>query len=106
MLAGADDLMATARDATITIARRDADARGITHGELVTVRGAGAAGGDVMIALPAVVADDVLPGVVILPRSSTDPFVTALAGDDGVVHVVLERAMAHTTPHTMAEVPA
>ena len=106
MLAGADDLMATARDATITIARRDADARGITDGELVTVRGAGAAGGDVTIALPAVVADDVLPGVVILPRSSTDPFVTALAGDDGVVHVVLERAMAHTTPHTMAEVPA
>ena len=57
-------------------------------------------------ALPAVVADDVLPGVVILPRSSTDPFVTALAGDDGVVHVVLERATSDTMAHTMAEVPA
>ena len=106
MLAGADDLMATARDATITIARRDADARGITDGELVIVRGAGGAGGDVAIALPAVVADDVLPGVVILPRSSTDPFVTTLAGDDGRVHVMLERATAHTMAHTMAEVPA
>ena len=58
------------------------------------------------IALPAVVADDVLPGVVVLPRSSTDPFVTALADDDGRVHVVLERAMAHAMTQTMAEVPA
>jgi NADH-quinone oxidoreductase subunit G len=102
MLAGADDLMATARDATITIARRDADARGITDGELVSVRGAGGAGGDVTITLLAVVADDVLPGVVVLPRSSTDPFVTALADDGGRVLVMLERA----TAHTMAEVRA
>jgi NADH-quinone oxidoreductase subunit G len=91
MLAGADDLMATARDATITIARRDAVARGIADGDTVAVRSASGAAAGAVIELPAVVADDVLPGVVVLPRSSTAPFVTVLAGDDGRVHVTLEK---------------
>jgi NADH-quinone oxidoreductase subunit G len=110
MLAGADDLMATARDATITIARRDADAHGISDGDTVAVTGAGAGG--VVLELPAVVADDVLPGVVVLPRSSTEPFATVLADDAGRVHVTLTKVAsaggAATSPAAgaMAEVTA
>jgi NADH-quinone oxidoreductase subunit G len=89
MLAGSDDLLATARDATITLARRDAVAHGIATGDLVAVSGAGTT-----IELPAVVVDDVLPGVVVLPRNSTTPFVTALADDHGRVHVTVARVAA------------
>jgi len=94
MLAGSDDLHATARDATVTIARRDADAHGIADGDLVAVTGAAGAGASVTIELPAVVADDVLPGVVILPRTSTTPAANALAADDGSVRVTLARVAA------------
>ena len=96
MLAGADDLAATAREATITIARRDADVHGIADGDTVTVTGASG----VTVVLPAVVADDVLPGVVVLPRSSTEPLVSALADDAGRVRVTLTKVGA------MAEVGA
>jgi NADH-quinone oxidoreductase subunit G len=90
MLAGADDLLATARDATVTIARRDAVAHGIADGDVVAVTGASGA----TVELPAVVADDVLPGVVVLPRSSTTPFANALADDAGRVHVTLAKVGA------------
>ena len=96
MLAGADDLAATAREATITIARRDADAHGIADGDMVAVTGASG----VTLELRAVVADDVLPGVVVLPRSSTARFANALADDAGRVHVTLAKVAA------MAEVGA
>jgi NADH-quinone oxidoreductase subunit G len=99
MLAGSDDLQATARGATVTIARRDADAHGIATGDLVTITGAsggvaGSAGANVAIELPAVVVDDVLPGVIVLPRTSTTPPANALAGDDGRVRVTLTRVAA------------
>jgi NADH-quinone oxidoreductase subunit G len=97
MLAGADDLLATARSASVTIARRDAVAHGIADGDTVAVTGGG-----VTIELPAVVTDDVLPGVVVLPRSSTTPFVNALADDTGRVHVTLAKVGAAQ----MAEVGA
>jgi NADH-quinone oxidoreductase subunit G len=92
MLAGADDLLATARAATVTLARRDAVAHGITDGDTVTLRAAGAAGPAApTIELPAVVVDDLLPGVVVLPRSSTAPFTNALADDTGRIHVTLTK---------------
>lgn len=98
LLAGATDLLATARDATVTLARRDADAHGIADGDTVAVRGAN----DVTLELPAVVADDVLPGFVVLPRSSTDTFANALADDAGVVRVTVER-VAGAAPAAAAE---
>jgi len=106
MLAGSDDLLATAREATITLARRDADARGIADGDLVAVSGAvgrSGAGAGAIIELPAVVVDDVLPGVVLLPRSSTDPFVTTLADDHGDVHVTVARAAPPAAAAAVAE---
>ena len=57
--------------------------------------------------LPAVVADDVLPGVVVLPRSSTPTFANALADDAGRVHVTLTKvASAAPAAAAMAEVGA
>jgi NADH-quinone oxidoreductase subunit G len=104
MLAGADDLLATARAATVTLARRDAVTLGIADGDTVAVRAAGAAVASAASAptveLPAVVVDDLLPGVVVLPRSSTTPFLNALADDTGRVHVTLTKVGA------MAEVGA
>jgi hypothetical protein len=101
MLAGADDLMATARDATVTLARRDAVERGIADGDLVRVRGA--AGGQVAFELPAVVVDDLLPGVVVLPRTSTEPTANVLAGDDGRVHVTVERVASTAATDAVAQ---
>ena len=92
MLAGATDLLATAREASVIVARADAVARGIVDGAPVTIRGAGAGAG-VTITLPAVIADDLLPGVVVLPRTSTTPPATALADDTGTVKVTLVAAM-------------
>ena len=104
MLAGADDLSATAREATITIARRDADAHGIAGGDTVAIRSATS---NMTLELPAVVADDVLPGVVVLPRSSTPTFANALADDTGRVHVTLTKvASAAPAAAAMAEVGA
>ena len=106
MLAGADDLLATARAASVTLARRDADAHGIADGDTVAVRG----GSGVTLELPAVVTDDVLPGVVVLPRSSTEVFANQLADDAGRVHVTLAKvasaAVADAGAGAMAEVGA
>ncbi len=101
MLAGADDLLATARDATVTLARRDAVERGIADGDLVRVRGA--AGGQVAFELPAAVVDDLLPGVVVLPRTSTEPTANVLAGDDGRVHVTVERVASTAATDAVAQ---
>jgi hypothetical protein len=105
MLAGADDLLATARDAT---SPSPAATRSPTASPTATsshVSGAGRAG--VTIELPAVVVDDVLPGVVVLPRTSTDAAVNALADDDGRVHVTLApRRRLPPPPPPMVEVGA
>jgi len=85
MLAGAHDLLATARPATVTLSRADAERLHIVSGALVEVTGADG----LSIALPAEVADDVIAGVVVLPRSSTEPALTSLAGADGIVRVTL-----------------
>jgi len=97
MLAGADDLLATARPATIGVARADAARLGIVDGGTVTVRGASAE-----VTLPAVVLDDLVPGAVLLPRTSTEPPVTHLAGDDGVVRVTLTPVPADATARPVA----
>jgi NADH-quinone oxidoreductase subunit G len=103
LLAGADDLLATAREATVTIARRDAVAHGIDEGDTVAISSPNGAS----ITLPAVVADDVLPGVVVLPRSSTAPFANVLADDAGRVHVTLTKAASSGAgAAAMAEVSA
>jgi anaerobic selenocysteine-containing dehydrogenase len=89
MLAGSDDLLATARAATVTVARRDAVALGIVDGDRVRITAAAGGVAGAELVLSAVVADDLLPGVVVLPRSSTDTSVTALADAHGRVHVLL-----------------
>ncbi len=88
MLAGADDLLATARAVTVGIGRADAARLGIADGDAVTVTGAGG----VSVTLPAAVLPDLVPGAVVLPRTSTEPPVTRLADVDGVVRVTLARA--------------
>ena len=85
MLAGADDLRATARAATVGVSRADAARLGIVDGADVTVTGAGGA----TVTLPAAVLPDLVPGAVVLPRTSTEPPVTRLADEDGVVAVTL-----------------
>ena len=85
MLAGADDLRATARAATVGVSRADADRLGIVDGADVTVTGAGGA----TVTLPTAVLPDLVPGAVVLPRTSTEPPVTRLADEDGVVAVTL-----------------
>jgi len=87
MLAGADDLRATARAATVGVSRADAARLGIVDGADVTVTGGGAGGATVT--LPAAVLPDLVPGAVVLPRTSTEPPVTRLADEDGVVAVTL-----------------
>jgi NADH-quinone oxidoreductase subunit G len=89
MLAGADDLLATARTATVGVSRADAARLGVTEGDVVRVSGAGAAA----VTLPVAVLPDLVPGAVVLPRTSTDVPVTRLAGDDGVVRVTLTPAV-------------
>jgi NADH-quinone oxidoreductase subunit G len=87
MLAGATDLLATSRPALVALNPDDAAAHGIGDGDPVTVTAAGGS-----LTLPARLAADVVPGVVVLPANSTDEPAAAIAGVDGSVRVSLERA--------------
>jgi NADH-quinone oxidoreductase subunit G len=92
MLAGATDLLATARPASLAMHPSDAEALGVGDGDEVTVTGAGGT-----ISLLASLATDVVPGVVVLPANSTALPATALADRDGRIRVTLERAVRATT---------
>lgn len=67
MLVGADDLLATARPARIVLSRQDAQERGLTDGQLVTVSVKKAE-----VTLPLRVEDDIVPGAVYVPSNSTE----------------------------------
>jgi NADH-quinone oxidoreductase subunit G len=78
MLTGADDLLATARAATATLAAADAAALGVADGDHVEL-----AGGGHTLTLPVRVAADLVAGVVLVPSNSTEVPAAALAGRDG-----------------------
>jgi NADH-quinone oxidoreductase subunit G len=95
LLAGANNLLATARPAEAHVARDDAGALGLRDGDLVSVTSA--SGGATSIELTVRIVADVIPGVVVLPRNSTAVPVTALAADDGSVRVTLTRTRSADT---------
>ena len=78
MLAGADDLLATARAATATLAAADAASLGVADGDHVELAGAGQS-----LTLPVRVAADLVAGVVLVPTNTTEVPVAALTGRDG-----------------------
>ncbi|MBS3940708.1 MAG: NADH-quinone oxidoreductase subunit G [Actinobacteria bacterium] len=82
MLAGADALLATAREPVVVLNTVDADALGIADGDAVEVRSMAAPGGadgaGQALVLTAQVGHDVVPGVVVLPANSTDVPAAAL----------------------------
>ncbi|MFO7777974.1 MAG: NADH-quinone oxidoreductase subunit G [Nitriliruptoraceae bacterium] len=86
MLAGANDLLATARSPRVELNAHDAEERGIADGDLVAVV-AGAA----RLELTAQVRRDLVPGVVVLPANSTPEPAGVLAQRDGRLVVTLER---------------
>lgn len=86
MLAGARDLLATARSARVELNAHDAADHGIAEGDLVAVVAEGA-----RLELPAEVRRDLVPGVVVLPANSTEVPAAALAQRDGRLVVRLER---------------
>jgi NADH-quinone oxidoreductase subunit G len=93
MLAGADDLLATARPSTVQVGRADAVRLGLTDGQPVEITGADGTS----VVLPAQVADDVIAGVVVLPRTPIGPDavpMTRLATADGTVRVTLAARVA------------
>jgi NADH-quinone oxidoreductase subunit G len=86
MLAGATDLLATARPPVVVVNQLDAATHGIADGDLVDVssdRGS--------LRLPASVGHDVVPRVVVLPTNSTDDPLGLLADAAGVLRVTLQR---------------
>jgi NADH-quinone oxidoreductase subunit G len=89
MLAGADDLLATARAATATLSPSDAAALGLTDGALVELTGAGH-----RLTLPVRVARDLVPGVVLVPTNATEVPAAALTGSAGTGRVTLAAAPA------------
>jgi NADH-quinone oxidoreductase subunit G len=91
MLAGANDLLATARPARVELGVHDAEGRGIADGDLVAVVGAGG-----RLELTAEVRRDLVPGVVVLPSNSTPQPAGVLAQHDGSMLVTLERVAAAT----------
>jgi NADH-quinone oxidoreductase subunit G len=86
MLADAVDLLATAREATITLAVADADRLGVTDGDRVAVSGA-----DATLDLPARIAPDLVAGTVLLPSNSTEVPAGALLGRGADGRVTLTR---------------
>ncbi len=86
MLAGATDLLATARPARVELNAHDAEEHGIADGDLVAV-----VAGTARLELVAEVRRDLVPGVVVLPANSTDEPAGALADRDGELVVTLER---------------
>jgi NADH-quinone oxidoreductase subunit G len=91
MLAGANDLLATARPARAELNAHDAEERGIADGDLVAVVGAQG-----RLELTAEVRRDLVPGVVVLPSNSTPHPAGVLAQRDGSMLVTLERVAAVT----------
>jgi NADH-quinone oxidoreductase subunit G len=91
MLAGANDLLATARPARVELGAHDAEELGIADGDLVVVVAAGA-----RLELTAQVRRDLVPGVVVLPANSTPQPAGVLAQRDGSMIVTLERLAAAT----------
>ena len=89
MLAGATDLLATARLALAELNAHDAEAQGIAEGDLIAVTA-----GDARLELTASVRGDVAPGTVVLPANSTARSAYDLASHDGSVRVTLERLTA------------
>ncbi len=91
MLAGAHDLLATARPARAELNAHDAEERGIADGDPVAVV-AGAA----RLELTAAVRRDLAPGVVVLPANSTPEPAGVLAQHDGRLLVTVERSAEAT----------
>ncbi|MEY3019168.1 MAG: hypothetical protein RLZZ272_152 [Actinomycetota bacterium] len=88
MLAGADDLLATARTPVVLVNPADAAARGLSDGDEAVLTGATGAA----LVLPVVIAPDLVPGAVVLPGGSTVPSVTVLADGQGRIAVTLAPA--------------
>ncbi len=87
MLTGADDLLATARDAQVIVSASIAEQAGITDGAIIDVEGENAT-----LRLSARVSDAVADGAIVVPTNSTDTPVGAIAGRDGVLQVELRVA--------------
>ncbi len=85
MLAGATDLLATARPARALLNAHDAEAQGVADGDLLAV-----VAGSSRVEIVAAVRRDVVPGVVVLPANSTEVPAWDLADRDGRVSVTLE----------------
>lgn len=77
LLAGADELLATAPTPAATVAASDADRLGLADGQTVTVSGPGGS-----LTLPLAVSDRVAAGSVVLPGNATDAPVGTLADPD------------------------
>ncbi len=84
MLAGATDLLATARDPHVALHVTDADRLGIADGDEVELAADGR-----QVRLRARVGHDVVPGVVRAPANSTETSVRSLAGADGTTRVTV-----------------
>ncbi len=97
MLAGATDLLATARPATVIVNAHDAQQHGIADGDRVAV-----VAGSGRLELTAEVRRDLVPGVVVVPSTSTEVSAGALVGRDGAVEVRLERLEAAATAEEVA----
>jgi NADH-quinone oxidoreductase subunit G len=91
MLAGATDLLATARPAEALLGTDDASALEVSDGDLVTLTGAHGA-----LTLPVRVAADLLAGHVVVPTNATDDPAGVLADVDGASYVQVARAASAT----------
>jgi NADH-quinone oxidoreductase subunit G len=94
MLAGADDLLATARTPVALVNPAEAAARGLADGDEVLLTSATGA----TLTLALVTATDVVAGTVVLPGGATLPPVTSLADAEGAIVVTLEAASADAPP--------
>jgi NADH-quinone oxidoreductase subunit G len=84
MLAGADDLLATALAPYVAVNALDAEAAGVADGDEVEVTGAGGS-----VRLPARVGHDVIPGVVVVPAQVGEVASATLAGPAGTGRVTI-----------------
>ena len=91
MTEGADELLATSRDPFVAINDVDAERLGITDGDPVVVSANGAS-----LELVAQVEYDVVPGVVFVPRNSTDTGANLLGDLSGLVPVEVRAAVPAT----------
>jgi NADH-quinone oxidoreductase subunit G len=99
MLTGADDLLATARAATATLAAADAAALDLVDGDHVEL-----AGGGHTLTLPVRVAADLVAGVVLVPTNATEVPAAALTGRHGIGAVTLTPVSAEAAPLAAGEV--